>query len=59
MADRLLYGCLSRGLSFKVGGGNVVTLCPPLNIGTDELDRALQILAAAALSVERDVAPAP
>jgi 4-aminobutyrate aminotransferase len=51
VADRLLYSCLRRGLSFKVGGGNVVTLCPPLNISTEELDRALDILAAAAMSV--------
>lgn len=48
VADHLLYACLERGLSFKVGGGNVVTLCPPLNIPADELDRALGILDAAA-----------
>jgi 4-aminobutyrate aminotransferase len=48
VADRLLYDCLQRGLSFKVGGGNVVTLCPPLNISPAELDRALSILGAAA-----------
>ena len=27
-ADRLLYRCLAKGLSFKLGGGKVVTLCP-------------------------------
>ena len=32
-AERLLYRCLEAGLSFKLGGGNVVTLCPPLTIG--------------------------
>jgi len=47
VADELLYACLRRGLSFKVGGGDIVTLCPPLNISTEELDRALDILAAA------------
>ena len=47
VADELLYACLRRGLSFKVGGGDIVTLCPPLNISTEELDRALGILAAA------------
>jgi 4-aminobutyrate aminotransferase len=58
VADRLLYACLARGLSFKVGGGNVVTLCPPLNISAEDLDRALEILGAAALDVERDLAGA-
>ena len=58
VADRLLYACLARGLSFKLGGGNVVTLCPPLNISAHDLDRALEILGHAALDVERDVAGA-
>ena len=35
------------GLSFKVGGGNVLTLCPPLTISRAELDKALDILEAA------------
>jgi len=43
-AERLLYRCLEAGLSFKLGGGNVVTLCPPLTISRDELDLALDIL---------------
>jgi 4-aminobutyrate aminotransferase len=43
-AERLLYRCLEAGLSFKLGGGNVVTLCPPLTISRDELDHALDIL---------------
>lgn len=43
-AERLLYRCLEAGLSFKLGGGNVVTLSPPLTIGRPELDRALDIL---------------
>jgi 4-aminobutyrate aminotransferase len=47
-ADRLLYACLERGLSFKVGGGTVATLCPPLNISSADLDRALVILESAA-----------
>lgn len=55
IADRLLYACLERGLSFKVGGGKVVTLCPPLNIGAEELDRALRILEEAAIAVEEDI----
>ncbi|MDQ0473370.1 (R)-1-hydroxy-2-aminoethylphosphonate ammonia-lyase [Labrys wisconsinensis] len=43
-ASRLLYACLERGLSFKLGGGNVVTLCPPLTIAESELDAAFAIL---------------
>ena len=44
LADRLLYACLARGLSFKVGGGTVLTLCPPLTIAQADFDRAFDIL---------------
>jgi 4-aminobutyrate aminotransferase len=54
-ADRILYACLERGLSFKLGGGHVVTLCPPLTIGEDELDRAFAILEAAIESVDESI----
>jgi 4-aminobutyrate aminotransferase len=50
-AERTMYECLSRGLSFKVGQGSVLTLSPPLVIGEDELDRAFDILDAALDSV--------
>ena len=43
-ADTLLYHSLSNGLSYKIGGGNVITLCPPLTIDQTELDRALDIV---------------
>jgi 4-aminobutyrate aminotransferase len=43
-ADALLYQCLRRGLSFKVGGGNVVTLCPPLTIEMNQFHAAFDIL---------------
>ena len=43
-ADAVLYHSLARGLSYKVGGGCVLTLCPPLTITGDELDRALDIV---------------
>lgn len=47
VAEAVMYRCLSNGLSFKVGGGTVLTLCPPLTITRDELDAALDILALA------------
>ncbi len=43
-AERTMYECLARGLSFKVGQGNVLTLSPPLVIADADLDRAFDIL---------------
>lgn len=47
LAERVMYRCLERGLSFKIGGGTVLTLCPPLIIEEAELNRAIDIVAAA------------
>jgi len=46
-----MYACLSQGLSFKVGQGNVLNLSPPLIISDQQLDTALDILEHALLSV--------
>ncbi|OIQ85340.1 5-aminovalerate aminotransferase DavT [mine drainage metagenome] len=46
-AESVMYRCLSGGLSFKVGQGNVLNLSPPLVIDDAELDRALDVLVAA------------
>ena len=43
LAEQLMYRCLGRGFSFKIGGGNVVTLCPPLTIPFEQFDEALSI----------------
>ena len=43
-AEAILYAALERGLSFKIGGRNVITLCPPLNIPLGQFDRAFAIL---------------
>ena len=51
-ADRLMYACLARGLSFKVGGGNVVTLCPPLTISLADFDKAFDIVEEAIAELE-------
>jgi 4-aminobutyrate aminotransferase len=47
-----MYECLARGLSFKVGQGNVLTLSPPLIIAQADLDAALDILETAITAVE-------
>jgi len=51
-AEQVMYQCLARGLSFKIGQGNVVTLSPPLIIAPQELDHALDIVDAALSAVE-------
>lgn len=43
-AEIVMYKCLAKGLSFKLTMGNIVTLCPPLVVGEEELGRALDIL---------------
>jgi 4-aminobutyrate aminotransferase len=52
-AEQAMYECLARGLSFKVGQGNVLTLSPPLVIGEDDLSRAFDILDDALAVVDR------
>lgn len=44
LAEKIMYDCLSQGLSFKVSQGNVIQLSPPLTISPDELQRAINIL---------------
>ena len=51
-AEQVMYHCLARGLAFKVGQGNVLTLSPPLVITEDELDWALETIDAALAAVE-------
>ncbi|MEM9341586.1 MAG: aspartate aminotransferase family protein [Pseudomonadota bacterium] len=43
-AERIYYRCMQNGLSFKISGGNVLTLSPPMTIEREELDRALTIV---------------
>ena len=43
-AEEAMYRCLEKGLSFKVGQGNVIVLAPPLVIDERDLERALDIV---------------
>ena len=43
-AERILFECLQRGLSFKVSAGRGLTLTPPLTITPDQLDEAVRIV---------------
>ena len=51
-ADTVLYHSLERGLSYKVGGGCVLTLCPPMTITCEQLDQALDIVEAGIASLD-------
>ena len=43
-AEAVMYAALSRGLSFKLTMGNILTLTPALIITQQEMDRALDII---------------
>ncbi|MFC3787552.1 aspartate aminotransferase family protein [Paenibacillus sp. GCM10012307] len=43
-AEKVMYRCLEKGLSFKVSNGNVITLVPPLIATQGEVEQALSIL---------------
>ncbi len=46
-AEAVMYAALSRGLSFKLTMGNIITLTPALTITRAQMDKALDILDAA------------
>lgn len=43
-AEAVMYACLSKGLSFKLTMGNIITLTPALIITKEEMDQALDII---------------
>ena len=51
-AEGVMYAALSKGLSFKVTMGNILTLTPPLIITREEMDKALTILEEAISEIE-------
>ena len=44
LAERVLYGCLAEGLSFKVSGGSCLVWHPPLIVTKEQLKTAFAIL---------------
>ncbi|KAA0566641.1 aspartate aminotransferase family protein [Bacillus sp. CH30_1T] len=44
LAERVLYYCLERGLSFKISGGNCMTWHPPLVVTEEELGFAVGLI---------------
>lgn len=51
-AERILYDCLARGLSYKLSAGNVLTLSPPMTISQEDLGTALTIVETAICAAE-------
>jgi len=52
-AETVMYAALSKGLSFKLTMGNILTLTPALTIKKDEMDKALAIIEACIAEVEK------
>jgi 4-aminobutyrate aminotransferase len=44
LAERVLYYCLEKGLSFKVSGGNCLTWHPPLVVTREEMRFAVSLV---------------
>ena len=58
-ADRVMYSALSRGLSFKVSMGNILTLTPALTLKREEMDCAIAILDECLTEAETNMQTAP
>ncbi|MEG0398090.1 MAG: aminotransferase class III-fold pyridoxal phosphate-dependent enzyme, partial [Cetobacterium sp.] len=53
-AEKIMYKCLDRGLSFKISSGSVLTLVPALTIKEKDLDIAMNILESAIREVQEE-----
>lgn len=52
-AEAVMYAALSRGLSFKLTMGNILTLTPALTITREEMDTALGIIEESIAEIEK------
>lgn len=52
-AEAVMYSALTKGLSFKLTMGNILTLTPALTITKDEMDKALSIIEECLAEVEK------
>jgi len=52
-AEAVMYAALSKGLSFKLTMGNIITLTPALIITRGEMDKALDIIEECIAEVEK------
>jgi 4-aminobutyrate aminotransferase len=52
-AEAVMYAALSKGLSFKLTMGNIITLTPALTIKKEEMDKALAIIDECLSEVEK------
>jgi len=52
-AEAVMYNALSKGVSFKLTMGNIITLTPALTITKEEMDTALQIVEDCIAEVEK------
>jgi len=52
-AEEVMYKALSKGLSFKLTMGNIITLTPPLTITWEEMEKALDIIDECLSAVEK------
>jgi 4-aminobutyrate aminotransferase len=51
-AEAVMYAALSKGVSFKLTMGNIITLTPALTISRQEIDQALDIIEGCIAEVE-------
>jgi 4-aminobutyrate aminotransferase len=52
-AEEVMYAALSKGLSFKITMGNILTLTPALTITKEEMDAALDIIEECIAGIEK------
>jgi 4-aminobutyrate aminotransferase len=52
-AEHVMYSALSKGLSFKLTMGNIITLTPPLTITEAQMNQALDILSESLAEIEK------